>query len=191
MGYSTNPGLVEGHADILRQIKTAIDLGVEIRFKIPPDQLSSEQYRLRRILKAADVHKTACGGEFAGLGSLVTLSLDAEREEIVVRSRYGRSLGRASAEKGTLPTKRYDGRRKEPEHFADENDALEVLRKSRADMQMLEFSPSPEFDEPTFRQRAESIGWILTDEPIIVEDGSVIFGAERKRGGGFSTLTSG
>lgn len=179
MGYSTHPGLVEENVDLLRQIKTAIEMGAELRLEVPSEFLSTEQYRMRRILRSADIYKTVCEGEFVGLGTATTVSADAESSELILKPRF-KSAAR--------PTTRIVSPSPESEpEFPSEENALEQLRNSKGNMEWLEFRPSPSFSPHAFRSEAKELGWNLSDDAIELEE-TIAYGAERIQREGFSAL---
>lgn len=161
VGYNTRPEMVTDNIDLLTRIKRAVELGEELKFKVKEEAMvSTEQYRLRRILAATDIHRSAYGGEFAGLGAAVSLKMDASRGTIIVTPRVGVRL---------------------EEYKASERDALDVLSEAKGSMAMVEFTPSEEFALDQFVRRAFELGWIIhTSTRTETEDGAVSFAAERR-----------
>lgn len=142
MGYSTRPEMISENAEILSRIRDAITKGESLRLRVRDQAtISTEQYRLRRVLAACDNHPSAYGGEFARLGQQVTLKVDAENGYIV-----------ASPKAGVLLL---------DEFRASERDALEFLREAKGSLTMLEFFPSPEFNIDEFVRRAFDLGWTV------------------------------
>ena len=88
MGYSTHPALVVENEDLLHRIRSALEEGRELRLAVQGN-VSTEQYRLRRILASCDRHPEALRGEFLGLGDQVKLSV--EGTTILIKAK-GRTL---------------------------------------------------------------------------------------------------
>ena len=61
MGYSTRPSMVEDQVELLQEIKTTvIDGNEKLKLTIRDgDNVSTEQWRLRRLLAATDRHPRA------------------------------------------------------------------------------------------------------------------------------------
>lgn len=94
MGYSTNAALVEENWEVLTLIKEGLYNGKNTILAVDEgENISSEQYKLRRILASADRHPEACRGEFANLGQAVTLNV--EGRTIIVKPRGKLSLSKA------------------------------------------------------------------------------------------------
>jgi len=74
MGYSTHPRLVSDNREILSQIRDTLSRGEELTLSVEGN-VSTEQYRLRRILASANRHPEVFDGEFSGLGDQITLSI--------------------------------------------------------------------------------------------------------------------
>lgn len=175
MGYNIRAGLVEENADVLSQIKTAVKDKKVIKYEPPRKDLYTWQWRLRRVLKATEVLRTEMGGEFAGLGELVSLKVDAKEGLLIVEP------------KGAKPGIKLKQVR------TDEKDALQALESYSGKLFKLEFFPSPSFDEDELVQRAKEIGWnvISTAKQEIEEDDGVklLYPAEKiERKLGFDVL---
>jgi hypothetical protein len=160
VGYNTSPKLVEQNETLLDSILTAVNAGQEKRFTVrAPANISAEQYRLRRVLAACDAHKLACNGKFAGLGQRVSLRIDHELDQLVVRPAGGVSI---------------------EEFRPSEKDAIDFLIDAKGSLVMIEFYPSPSFDRERLHAEGLRNGWaiVLATEDI-AEDGKRTYAAER------------
>jgi hypothetical protein len=161
MGYNTTPALIEQNEELLDKILAATAAGREIKLRASDGEISSEQYKLRRVLAATDSHRSFKGGKFAGLGQRVLLKLDTARNEIIVKPKRGVSI---------------------EEYRANENDALSSLRETSGSMAMLEFYPSDSFSLDYFCTIADREGWTIVRETLSEEKGGKIsIAAERKQ----------
>lgn len=161
MGYATRPEIVEQNTEILSKIKTAIDRGDSIKFRIRDSgEISREQYRLRRILAATDNHPLASGGEFARLGARTALRIDAVNSTIIASPRSTISTIEA--------------------YRANERDALTYLDEAKGSLAMIEFYPSDSFSIEAFSKAALEKGWKLFPEAgEASSDGKLSMPAER------------
>lgn len=158
MGYNTNPGLIYNNVDLLRKIKEAVQSGQEIRFKTEGD-IDSEHYKLRRILAATDRHRSAHGGDFAGLGASVSIKVDAERSLLILRPRTGVRI---------------------EEYRPDEQFALEALEEAIGSLTLLEFWPTKQFKFSEFQAMAARRGWTIVESTMSKgEDGKLTVAAEK------------
>ena len=140
MGYSTRPSMVEDQVGLLQDIKTTvIDNKEKLKLTIRDgDNISTEQWRLRRLLAATDRHPRAAEGKFFGMGQAVRIKV--EGLTLVVVPRIGVSLTKAN------PT---------------EGDAMLSIQGYQGDIFMLTFEPSSDFNEASFAGGLLSFGWIL------------------------------
>ena len=159
MGYSTRPSMVEDQVELLQEIKTTVVEGNEkLRLSIRDgDNISTEQWRLRRLLAATDRHPQAAGGKFFGMGQAVRIKV--EGLALIVVPKIGASLTKAN------PT---------------EADAMLEIQGFQGDIFMLTFEPSPEFNEASFAGGLLTFGWILhMNTKQIGDDGIISYAAER------------
>lgn len=75
MGYSTHPGLVTENAELLSEIRDTLERGENLLLTIKGN-VSSEQYRLNRILAACERHPEALRGEFVGLRAKASITVE-------------------------------------------------------------------------------------------------------------------
>lgn len=129
------------YEDYMQEIKKAVMQGTNVKFTFPMDfNLSTEQYRLRRALKATELHRNVLGGEYAGLGAMVTVRTLPEEHALQVVPK--------------APPQAMVGMR------VDEEDALQKLKNTKSqDNDLLEFYPSDSFNEQDFRESCEFLGW--------------------------------
>lgn len=162
MGYATKPHLIHENVPLLERILERIDRGEELRFRVEDNaEISSEQYKLRRILAACDNHPLELGGKFARLGKRVTLRIDGTNGLIIASPRTSSS---PSLE----------------EFRANESDALDFLSSAKGELTILEFFPSSSFRAEEFERRAEKLGWkVFVDLIEKDEKGKVSLPAER------------
>jgi hypothetical protein len=160
MGYNTTPELIEQNQQLLEMILEKV-VKKEVLLLNPTggSNAHSEQYRLRRVLAACDVHRTVLGGKFAGLGQRVMLKVDHSTGKLQVRPILGVSF----------------------ESFRpSERDALDFLGEQSGSLTMVTFWPSDGFDRLAFIQAARALGWIVvlsTEEKGA--EGQLSFAAER------------
>ncbi len=163
MGYNTRPEMVEANAAILRQIKERLGVGQELHLRIAAEQnISTEQYRLRRVLAATDRHPEVMGGEFCRLGSLTTVSIDMASRSVVVKPRGG-------AIALNFEVARFS-----------EADALRTAATYSGSMLVLEFHPSGTFDLDGFTSDLAELGFRLVPETMTQDvGGQISYAAER------------
>ena len=149
MGYHTNPNMVEENKDILTAILHAITNEGSVSFDVPRDiNISTEQWRLRRILAAADYHTSACGGLFAGLGQLSTIRIDLQTHQLTV---VPRTTGRKSPKLSI--TEVIDTELDVIANLQEPNQAGNII--------ILDFEPTPAYDTEEFEAALLAIGWEL------------------------------
>lgn len=162
MGYNTRPEMLEmaANAALLHAILEHASQGIPLKLSIKEGaNISTEHYRLRRLLYACDAHRSACGGQFAGLGQRVSLKVDTANSTIEVRP-----LGAISIEK----------------FRPSEKDAIDFLIEQSGTLALVEFWPSPTFSFEKFRADALSTGWSVIEETKEEsEDGKLAFAAEK------------
>lgn len=167
MGYSTNAALIVQNEELLAEVLASVQAGKEVSFALHPGaNLSSEQYRLRRVLTATNHFPNTLGGRFAGLGDLVRVVLDWKEQKIIVRPKQlGKSNSAALALAKAKP---------------NEAHALEVARGYAGTILTLEFYPSESFSLASFSAALESIGFELFASAIErFEDGKLLIPVER------------
>lgn len=166
MGYNTNPGMVIDNEDILNTILAAITLGRAVKFNVTTGvNISSEQYRLRRILAATDNHQLALDGRFARLGSLCTIRVLFDEHQLLILPR--------GQTKGPTPLSLSHAK-------TTELDIPSMLADFPGSMQVIEFTPSSDFNLPQFKEDLSKLGWILhTTTRTEDDDGIVSFAVER------------
>jgi hypothetical protein len=162
MGYNTKPEMLEMAANraLLDSILRAADEGRSLPLSVKEGaNISTEQYRLRRLLSACDAHRTAVGGRFAGLGQRVSLRTFPERGVIEVRPIAAISVERFRP---------------------SEKDAIDFLIEQRGTMALVEFWPSPTFSLEKFSSDALKSGWrVVGETKEESEDGKLSFAAEK------------
>lgn len=160
MGYNTRPEMVEQNAELLTAIKTSADSGKPLPLRVKEGaNISTEQYRLRRLLSACDAHRSAMGGQFAGLGQRVSLRIDPSTSTIEVRPI------------GSVGVERFK---------PSEKDAIDFLIEQQGSMALVEFWPSPIFTFEKFYGDALAIGWNVVEATREESpNGKLAFAAER------------
>ena len=160
MGYNTKAEMVEQGSELLSSILSSVEKGEELKLRVrDSNEISTEQYRLRRLLAATDNHPAAYGGKFARLGQRVLLRVDAERGLILVQP------------KGNINVETYK---------TNENDALSFLSEAKGSLTMLEFFPSSSFSLEDFLEAGKKIGWTIHSATFSKgENGKIELAAER------------
>jgi hypothetical protein len=161
MGYNTRPEMIEQNAELLNSIKEAVDSGKELRLKVrDQNTISTEQYRLRRLLAATDNHPLTFGGKFSRLGKRVNLRVDSENGFILVQP------------KGNINVEEYR---------TDEKDAIEFLLSAKGSVTIVEFWPSKSFSMDEFAKVAAEAGWDVFPSAATTSDtGKIEVPAERR-----------
>lgn len=169
MGYHTNPLMVEENKGLLTSILSAVtneqplDLDVDKGLNI-----STEQYRLRRILAATDNHPDVCGGVFAGLGKRCTIRVKMETMQLrVVPKTTPRSAGSMKLGLTEVVPNEIDmiTRVRDPEHTEN--------------ITILLFEPSPAYDVDEFTVALADAGWLLHHSTITLVEGKISAAVER------------
>ncbi|MCP1392620.1 MAG: hypothetical protein J5I35_07660 [Methanothrix harundinacea] len=172
MGYSLRKGLVEENVELLEGIRIALETTGSARIPVEdPGELYAKQYSVRRLLKATDIFKSEAGGKYAGLGSQVRVTVQAEKGELVILPRKSRTSIEVIE--------------------ADEVAALEDLKHYPGTMTNLVFSPSDDFDEETLVLLAKREGWRVDTASKRVEGRRISYVATRElvEEGGFSRIS--
>jgi hypothetical protein len=176
MGYNLRPGIVRENEQTLTAIKIAIETNSKAEFSAPKPELYSLQYTLRRILKATEVYENECEGKFAGLGALVSLNVDLEAGAVIATARAGAK----NVPEPTTP---------------GELQALQQLERTNGSLTVIEFTPSPDYDEEDFSSKCHTRGWLLLPGTIQeLETGAIrytleaIDSTDSPERGGFSAL---
>jgi len=163
VGYNTRPEMVVANAPLLHQIKERLGAGQEMRLRIASeDNISTEQYRMRRVLAATDRHPEVMNGDFAGLGSRVTVSIDMTSRSIIIRPRGGAIALNFEVSRFT------------------QDDALRNASTYSGSMLVLEFYPSDIYDQDRFISDLAELGFTLILETMTQDtDGKLSYAAER------------
>lgn len=136
--------MVTANRSTLEYILQAVRSGGQARFDVERRDVSKEYYRLRELLKAAEVLEEE-DRRYQHLAANVRVSIDPERSQLVVM-----------AKKAVTPL---DITPSEP----DEADALEEFRSGAAsEVLTVRFKPSDSFRIDTFQERLESEGWSIS-----------------------------
>lgn len=169
MGYHTNPWMVEENKDLLASILLAITNESSVDFKVAPGlNISTEQYRLRRILAATDYHPDACGGVFAELGSKCTIRVLFKESILkVVPRTTARAQRPAKLDLTEVVPNEVDmlSRVRSPEHTEN--------------ITILSFEPSPTYNVDEFEQALSDAGWTLHRSTISLANGRISAAVER------------
>lgn len=169
MGYHTNPWMVEENKELLASILLAITNEASVDFKVAPGlNISTEQYRLRRILAATDYHPDACGGVFAELGQKCTIRVLFKEGILKVTPRATAGAQRPSKLDLTEVTPNeidMIARVRSPEHTEN--------------ITVLFFEPSPAYNVDEFEVALRDAGWELHRSTISLSDGKISAAVER------------
>lgn len=161
MGYSTHIKLIEQNHELLEAIKAAVQAGVVLPVEVSVvDNIDSMHYKLRRVLTATNRHRTAYGGEFAGLGDAVKVKVDSANNQLLV---VPKSI---STPFGDFQLPVEVGR-------ITEHDAMNEIDKYKGDFLTREFWPSPEWDQDKFQQVLLMAGWDL-ERIKVLANGKII-----------------
>lgn len=176
MGYNTTPILVEDNEHLLTQIKQAIDSHSALKYNIPTGgNISYIQYKLRRILAAADNHPETLDGIFHGLGQRTTIRVEFEQHRLSLEPKKGlkgsKSLTLEVAQKS-------------------EEDIYRELETYAGSMLTISFKPSSSWDLGNFIETLSSLDWKLHLQTKEEEaDGTLSFACEKvESSAGFGVL---
>lgn len=177
MGYSLKESHVHDYRDELEAIAIGVEEGQAVRFEIPAIDLGAAHYSLRQALKCAEVFDSLYEGRYAHLADSVKIKLLSKEGALLVVPKGG------AGRRATLP---------------DERKAATELKESDSAMIIVEFWPSPSFDEPAFIDMARRLGWkIFLDAKMVDDSGKHMYPAERtdqmdkEKGRGFGAILPG
>ena len=169
MGYHTNPWMVDENKDILTAILSGISNDQPTELSVAKClNISTEQYRLRRILAATDYHPEACGGVFAGLGQRCTIRVDMSKHQLVVVPKTTpRGVGTMKLGLTEVIPNEIDmiTKVKSPDHTEN--------------ITILSFEPSPAYDVTEFGQALGDAGWTIHLSTLIISDARITVAVER------------
>lgn len=162
MGYNIKPGLVDANIDTLASIKASIMKGELAIFPCAPAELSALQYRIFKLLKAAELFRTEGGGEYVGLRAATRVIMDAATSSIRVMPNSQASL-------------------KIVQRQPNEVEAVAKLDSFPGDMTDIEFVPSNTFTVDKLAQLVADKGWELHQDSLftIPESDRVAYFCER------------
>lgn len=162
MGYNLTEGMVHTYRDALEVIRLASEKGETAAFDVEKEYLSNERYRLREALKSAEAFPHLYDGRYATLARQVTVHVKIELSQLHVVPESGMTY------RLTPP---------------DERKAIASLDDIQSNMHVLEFYPSPNFDEAYFIKVAERRGWTVHAQAKREEAGKLSYPVERKEQG--------
>ena len=167
MGYNTSPALIEDNVYLLQRIRDAVNNSSAFKIVVSrADNISSEQYKVRRVLAATDNHPEVLGGMFRGLGSRTTVRVEYAHGRLSIEPRAG-SRGSHTLEftQATL----------------HEDEAIEELRNYQGSMTTIKFIPSDNLDDGTLVLKLAQIGWdIHLSTKTTNDDDSTSYVVEKK-----------
>jgi hypothetical protein len=158
VGYNLTEANVRSYRHIFDDILTALKAGNELSFDVPSGQLSREYYKLREALKSAEVFPHLYDGRYRHLAQTVSVNIDTVRSKLSI-------LAKGSKIPGIVPV--------------SERDALLSLKFSSANLEMIQFTPSPVYKEDAFIKAAKRLGWRVHAESRQEEGKKLSYGAER------------
>lgn len=157
MGYHIRTGLVEDHASTLDMILASISRGESLRYDCHiPDKMNRLKYQFNRILRATTVLTSECQGRFIGLRQQVKVREDWKNMAIIIE-----------------PSDTPAGLMTITPAQANQFDAVERLKQFDGSMDIIHFTPTPDWDIAEFRIALQTIGFDLVpnpDEPGWIED---------------------
>lgn len=146
MGYHTTPALITDNIELLGKIKAAIDRGESIKLSVPAgDNISYNQWRLRRTLAATDFHPEVMEGFFVGLGKSTTIRIETENSCLSVEPRVGKKGTKALNMELLTMT---------------EDSVIAQLSKYEGSLLTVKFKPTPDYDEVAFVGSLQDIQWL-------------------------------
>jgi hypothetical protein len=150
MGYNIRTGLVKKHAKLLQRILVVVAAGGEnLRFDCSgPDDMSAQRYQLLRILRATALLKDECDGIFTDLHSRVKVCEDWGLMAVILKP---------VVEHHTTATL--------TPYRDNEHDILERLKQFEGQMDLVRFTPTPEFSAETWQITLQTIGFDLVEDP--------------------------
>lgn len=169
MGYHTSPYMVEENKELLGVILAAITHETNAVLDVAPGlNISTEQYRLRRILAATDNHREVCGGVFAGLGQRCTIRVKFEANQLEVTPKAS-PRGKGTMKLGLT------------EVVPNEMDMLTKLRSPEHmdNITVLNFEPSPIYNIEEFTTALSDIGWTIHANTLTLDDKRISVAVER------------
>jgi len=174
MGYNLTERIVHTYRDALEVIYLAAEKGETAAFDCPKEHLSAERFRLREALKSAEMFPHLYDGRYATLAGQVTVHVKTELAQLHVVPESGLTF------RLTPP---------------DERKAIASLDDIQSNMHVIEFYPSPRFDEEYFAKVAARRGWKVHTQAKAEEGAKISYPVERIKsddGGeesrGFSTI---
>ena len=162
--------MVTDNLNLLTAIQQAINQDEPLTLDVEEGaNISTEQYKLRRVLAATDTHRQVEAGKFAGLGSLCTIRVLYEEQKLLIRRRKTKKENNKAALLITPSLK-------------DENTILKTLSSYPGDMTVIEFKPTSLFNLPEFEEELKRAGWTLFPKTKTeLEDGLLTFAMERRQ----------
>ena len=150
MGYNIRTGLVKQHATLLTRIlQVVISRGDELRFDCDgPDDMSTQKYQLLRIIRATHLLKDECNGQFSGLYDQVRVCEDWPRMAVVVKP----AIAHRTAANLTP-------------YRDNEHDTLAKLKQFEGQMDLVRFTPTPDFILVAWQQELRALGFDLVLDP--------------------------
>lgn len=145
MGYNLRREHVRQGEATLAEIKQAIEHGRPAVFPSEPNELTTLQYRLFKLLKAAELFRDELNGEYAGLRAATRIKLDTANCCIRVEPIAGAPL----TIRALQPT---------------EHEAVNKLDSYPGSMTDIEFVPSSSFSEDSLAELVAAKGWSLYRE---------------------------
>lgn len=132
MGYYTRRGKVEENRAFIDDIFRAIEDGRTVRLTCQHVlQVSKLKYQVNNILRACALLVDECGGRYAMLRQMTTVSEDLKNPAVVIKPKTGGFSVATALAHITSP---------------DERDALRILEEKRdQDIVFLDFAPSPTY----------------------------------------------
>lgn len=167
MGYSTRPELVTDNVEFLKTVKDSVESGREVELEVPSEEnISSEQYKIRRLLAACDNHPEVLGGMFAGLGQRVSIKRDPSTRTLTLTQRSTSKTGKINL---NVKTK-----------VKDERSVLSQLASYEGEITTVTFSPSEDFTEEKLEENLALAGWELhSNSRMENDDATLTYGVER------------
>lgn len=167
MGYSLNRQLVEQNTYLLEDILSNLKQGKETILPATPDTTSNIAYSVNRILKAAQMFTDISQGRYSNIRDNVKVHTASTGTHISIQPK-----GRASASL-VLPRN-------------TEAWVLLFLTEYRGNLVPIEFYPSESFDESSFAQQVDGIGWMVHLATKQIDGDKLTYAFERKEEEGTS-----
>lgn len=166
MGYGARKGLVEENKATLELIFQCITSGQDCRLQYRPEDVSNQQWTLRRVLKATELFPSEAGGRYFKLNELVRTRIEVEDHTKAYIVVYPRNRSATAALNGA-------------------SSAVAIALSKALDnfggqTQIVKLSSATQFSEDELIQLADQKGFSINPDHKIEDKGEIWYVANRK-----------